>query len=614
MTSWLHKNRSIVFIFLAFMLAMCLHAWYYYPFLSDDALISLRYADRLVDGKGLTWTDGTPVEGYSNLLWVLLTALLHAMGMDLIVAARLLGLLFMALGAFSLALHWSAVRTTPGHLPLLAGLFFFSFSAPAAIWAIGGLEQPLVAGLIALSLVLTTRLIESEVPSVKATLGLSLTLGLACVTRPDGPLFSVAAALSIFAGRWLAKKTPLSLARLFVLMWFPLVFYGGQLLFRWYYYAELVPNTALVKIAPSLHHLQNGALYLLQGLWALFPFSLLAVIALAVLLKQPSSRPRALPLLAICLLWMPYVAFVGGDIFPGYRHILPLIVAFSFAILEGAALALTALRKAKRLYRRLAGVAVLVACLSFVFLQFADANNQAAMTERWEWDCEVLGRLLHDAFHEQQPLIAVTAAGCLPYWSELPSLDMLGLNDYYLPRNPPPDFGSGYLGHELGSGAYVFSRQPDILVFNVGTEAPAFRSAREMVEIAGFHERYIPIPVLGKVPYEYPAILWVNKESPKIGVQRADATIRIPGFLFRGQGVTAQLNQAGALIASLPPGASAALTVKTTPGAVWNAQVFPDQAGLLKVVLIALDDGLEIRLISIAQQSLEIERLVLNRK
>src|SRR5687768_11268585 len=43
-------------------------AW---PWVVDDAFISLRYADRLVAGDGLTWTDGERVEGYSNLLWVL---------------------------------------------------------------------------------------------------------------------------------------------------------------------------------------------------------------------------------------------------------------------------------------------------------------------------------------------------------------------------------------------------------------------------------------------------------------------------------------------------------------------------------------------------------------
>ena len=39
---------------------------------ADDALISLRYARRVCEGQGLTWSAGKPVEGYTDLLWVLL--------------------------------------------------------------------------------------------------------------------------------------------------------------------------------------------------------------------------------------------------------------------------------------------------------------------------------------------------------------------------------------------------------------------------------------------------------------------------------------------------------------------------------------------------------------
>ena len=51
------------------------HAAYYYPFIADDAFISLRYAYRFVQGLGLTWTDGKPVEGYTNFLWGLIQKL-----------------------------------------------------------------------------------------------------------------------------------------------------------------------------------------------------------------------------------------------------------------------------------------------------------------------------------------------------------------------------------------------------------------------------------------------------------------------------------------------------------------------------------------------------------
>src|SRR5688572_27993928 len=63
-----------------------------WPWISDDAFISLRYSSRLLAGDGLTWNDGEFVEGYSNLLWVLLAAGLHTCGVDWVAAVRWLGI------------------------------------------------------------------------------------------------------------------------------------------------------------------------------------------------------------------------------------------------------------------------------------------------------------------------------------------------------------------------------------------------------------------------------------------------------------------------------------------------------------------------------------------
>ena len=73
------------------MALLAAHAWSYRHFMVDDAFISLRYADRFVRGLGLTWHDGEVVEGYSNLLWILCCSLLGKLGMNLVVAARVLG-------------------------------------------------------------------------------------------------------------------------------------------------------------------------------------------------------------------------------------------------------------------------------------------------------------------------------------------------------------------------------------------------------------------------------------------------------------------------------------------------------------------------------------------
>src|SRR4051812_5043075 len=73
--------------------ALLLHIAHFYPYVVDDAFISLRYAERFIHGQGLTWNDGERVEGYSNLLWILLVSGLGVLGMDLVDATLLLGIL-----------------------------------------------------------------------------------------------------------------------------------------------------------------------------------------------------------------------------------------------------------------------------------------------------------------------------------------------------------------------------------------------------------------------------------------------------------------------------------------------------------------------------------------
>src|SRR5262245_39728004 len=125
-------------------LALLVHAWRYWPFLSDDALISLRYVQNWVRGSGLVWNAGERVEGYSNLLWIVGIAGLHRLGIDPIDSARVLA-------ALSGALSVLAVATLPGVSSLSARLFGVTLLASlgaVAIWLVGGLEQPLSSCLL----------------------------------------------------------------------------------------------------------------------------------------------------------------------------------------------------------------------------------------------------------------------------------------------------------------------------------------------------------------------------------------------------------------------------------------------------------------------------------
>ena len=604
---------GLLALFIPFAGILVLNANYYLPFISDDALISLRYAQRLLEGHGLTWTDGHPVEGYSNLLWILLVALLGAFGVDLIDAARILGILGMASILFSVS-YWHLSRNALRNIwfPLAVALLFLSLGAPVAVWAIGGLEQPLYGALIAASIPLMYSAIESGRMEKKKILLLSFVLGLACITRPDGPIFAVAGAVTLVLDSWCCGRRRPVAASLLVLL-FPIMFYAGQLIFRLYYYGEVLPNTALVKINPSLHHLSNGLEYLLHGLGALLPFSLLAVASVFAMLLSPRSRSRGIYLLAILVMWSAYVVFIGGDIFPAYRHFIPLMVVFAFALVEGFSMAVNYFNKfpgPRYYFFFLAAGVILVA--PYTYFQFTHEENQRAVYERWEWQGREVGLLLKNAFSAQQPLIAVTAAGCLPYWSRLPALDMLGLNDYYLPRHPPENIGSGYIGHELGDAGYVLSRKPDIIIFNEGLK-PEAESELELERMPEFRRAYIPI-VIRTSPEAEEAVIYLDKYSHKIGMQKTQSTIAVPGFLLGGADTVAYLGRANKLVIRITKGNPVRVTLDNEPGQDWFVDIKASIPNGIGSELKQEGTSLSLTLFSENTEPIEIEEVVLRSK
>jgi hypothetical protein len=180
-------------LLLAFGLLLA-HMAYFYPYTPDDTFISLRYAQRLVEGKGLTWNDGEYVEGYSNPLWVMLAAALNIFSVDLLNAVQLMGAIFTGLTLFVFARY--ARQFALPTSSLLLGACTFSLTAPVAIWAVGGLEMPLVMLLFAWALVFTRSLLDNK--NHKSAIAAGCALGLICWLRPEGPLYAIAAALASF--------------------------------------------------------------------------------------------------------------------------------------------------------------------------------------------------------------------------------------------------------------------------------------------------------------------------------------------------------------------------------------------------------------------------------
>jgi len=524
--------------------ALVAHAAYRLPYFVDDAFISLRYVQRLLEGRGLTWTDGERVEGYSNLLWVLACAALGALGIDLVLAARVLGVGGSAAALFAVVAA-VAPRSRSEALPALAGALAFALSGTVAIWTIGGLEQPLLAALLAWAFVLAFPMLSPTEPA--RWLAPGVLLALACLTRPDGALFAAGSVLGLLLVRGRERATLRLAARLALL---PALAVLGQLAFRLVYYGQWLPNTAFVKLGFGLVRLRHGLIYLVGGLGSLLPLVILAAGLFAALRRGDAAHRRIRFLAVPMLLWCGYLVAIGGDVNAAWRHFTPIALGLALMIAIGLS-ELDAREGGARVAARASALATL--CLLWV-LQLSDPQLNRARDERWQWDGEVVGRLLGTAFAAEQPLLAVDAAGSVPYFSRLPALDMLGLSDGFLAHHRPSDFGSGVLGHELGDGAYVLSREPDLVLFcyRFTLPEPCFRSGIEMLDDPRFAAAYRLIRLEGHDPYLFRSVIWARAEGGRIGIRRSESEVVVPAwFATDAAASAAHLGVNGKLVVSV---------------------------------------------------------------
>lgn len=492
----LSSSLSFSLVVLAALVLLALQVRHFFPFIADDAFISLRYSQRLMAGKGLTWSDSQRVEGYTNLLWVLLCAALGKLGLSLLTAARLLGV-FSTLAAFTALVAYVRAAFAPQRRPLAAAcsLIPFALSSSVAVWMIGGLEQPLLIALLGWALVAVHRFLKSEAQS--ALVSATLLLAGVTLTRADGFIFP----LLIFA--CLATVLVLrrqSIAAASIVLAGPAVAYLSQLAFRLKYYHEWLPNTAYVKVSFTLHRLLSGMHYVVVADAAELTLVVLAVIGCVVLWRKPFDRSLALLYLFLGVGASGYLIVIGGDIFPAIRHFLPVILVLCFAAAHASAYAYD--RRENLLQGRAAG---LLALALLVVLSRHQAAR--AVEERWEWQNRELGLYLKQHL-PPNALIVSDAAGATPFYSELEAIDPLGLNDHHIAHLASSGKGKGFLGHELGDGKYVLDHQPDIIIFGTtGSADPHLPSDFQIFSDPRFKPSYELLRWSFDQPY--PWVSWV---------------------------------------------------------------------------------------------------------
>ncbi len=109
----------------------------FWEFVSDDAFISFRYAKNMVFNLELTYNLGNaPVEGYESFLWLLWLAIGFLMRMDILLYAKLSGMLFCHLSVYilhNIAFRLSKKRKFANWITLI-----FVFTPTISLWSVSG--------------------------------------------------------------------------------------------------------------------------------------------------------------------------------------------------------------------------------------------------------------------------------------------------------------------------------------------------------------------------------------------------------------------------------------------------------------------------------------------
>ena len=316
----------------------------------DDANILLVYSKHLAMGEGLVYNiGGERVEGFSSLLWVLLTAPGYLISESPYPYFFALNVLLVGGALTSTILFIDARSDTP------ADQWFLSFSLPSLLFIAWLLANPsffiwtvtslLETGLWAALLLLTTvRLLTVIDRGRTSQRDLYLFAGLFAaqlITRPEAFAWVLSfGALTLLTLR-AQGVSGVQLVRQFgVLVAAAALTFGLLVLFRLWYFGYPLPNTYYAKVTPDkLYNLRFGIAYLLQFVQAspaIVPFILLALLGclrnLVAALRTfftsvapiEPHRLGQFSLSCIVLSGVVIPVLMGGDIFGAYRFYQPL--------------------------------------------------------------------------------------------------------------------------------------------------------------------------------------------------------------------------------------------------------------------------------------------------
>ena len=453
-----HLTNPRIYL-IAISTAFVLHSFHFNYFVCDDAFISFRYAKNLISGHGLVWNIGEqpPIEGYTNFLWVIIISLFMKMGFEPVTVSKALNIFFGLCCIFLTYSFSELILQRKSFLNLTAPVILACCGSFAA-WSIEGLET-LMFTLFILAAVITY-LYETQ--NDKVLFFSAILFVLASLTRPEGLLIFAVTCLHRFAQFHLLKKNPFCRKTVIWFLTF-LILYGSYFYWRFNYYGFLFPNTFYAKTGGGIYQFWRGFRYFVYfTLYNKWPI----LIALGLPLLFKPLRSAIAYLLMLSISFSGYIMLIGGDFFAMFRFFMPIVPLLAILVQEEVISFIQWCIKLR--HPKFIKLSVITLCSSIFILILAMSlkssfkGHELFMYFKHQRIANTLaseGKWLHQhAFPDET--IASVGIGAISYYSELTTIDRLGITDIHVAHTTMPHMGKGVPGHEKRNFSYILSKKP----------------------------------------------------------------------------------------------------------------------------------------------------------
>jgi hypothetical protein len=432
----------------------------------DDAYITFRYAQHLLDGLGLVWNvPGERVEGYTSLAQILVLAFGMKLGIDPWLGSLLVGL---AAVMWTVVLMAALVRRQLGtiHPVVAAFLTLYLLDATTARHVTSGLETQLFVAMLCSAYVAAMSFVDAPRLSTSFALG-GATL-LAILTRPEGLLFgTILYGVLVFRARAIGREA----LPLLAMSWAFVTMFGiGYAIWKYWYFGYVLPNPFYVKsgrmglsgLRPVALYLGHLTIWIGPALLALLLFAGRAGLRLALSesrrrLREPRIQAKVLLTMGPAMIALAYYVTIVHEVGGANRFSYPSYFSIILACTFVAALIVRSSGREARLTLSIIAVAYLSVP---ILLHGSWRLKPMPAGDLYEYHAKI-ARALEETGLQSRATVLCDAAGVIPYLSGFNHIDRIGLVDNALSGRHPmtPEQRERYLWSQ-GADVYIGYEPP----------------------------------------------------------------------------------------------------------------------------------------------------------